>query len=39
MTHWNVSIVAPPLTITRDEIDEGIGILDEALSIADEYAA
>jgi taurine---2-oxoglutarate transaminase len=39
MTHWNVVIVAPPLTITRDEIDEGIGILDEALSIADEYAA
>jgi len=38
MTHWNVIIVAPPLTITRDEIDEGIGILDEALSIADEYA-
>jgi taurine---2-oxoglutarate transaminase len=39
MTHWNVIIVAPPLTITREEIDEGIGILDEALSIADEYAA
>ncbi len=39
MTHWNVIIVAPPLTITRDEIDEGIGVLDEALSIADEYAA
>jgi taurine--2-oxoglutarate transaminase len=39
MTHWNVIIVAPPLTITRDEIDEGIGMLDEALSIADEYAA
>jgi taurine--2-oxoglutarate transaminase len=34
-----VIIVAPPLTITRDEIDEGIGVLDEALSIADEYAA
>ncbi len=38
MTHWNVIMVCPPLTITRDEIDEGIGILDEALSIADEYA-
>jgi taurine--2-oxoglutarate transaminase len=34
-----VIIVAPPLTVTRDEIDEGIGILDEALSIADEYTA
>jgi taurine---2-oxoglutarate transaminase len=39
MTHWNVIMVCPPLTITQDEIDEGIGILDEALSIADEYAA
>jgi taurine--2-oxoglutarate transaminase len=39
MTHWNVIMVCPPLTITREEIDEGIGILDEALAIADEYAA
>ena len=39
MTHWNVVMVCPPLTITRDEIEEGIGILDEALAIADEYAA
>ena len=37
MTHWNVIMVCPPLTITRDEIDEGIGILDEVLAIADEY--
>jgi taurine---2-oxoglutarate transaminase len=39
MTHWNVLMVVPPLTITREELDEGIGILDEALAIADEYAA
>ena len=39
MTHWNVIMVCPPLTITREEIEEGISILDEALSIADEYAA
>jgi taurine--2-oxoglutarate transaminase len=39
MTHWNVIMVCPPLTITRDEIEEGISILDEALSVADEYAA
>jgi len=39
MTHWNVIMVCPPLTITREEIEEGIGILDEALTIADEYAA
>jgi taurine--2-oxoglutarate transaminase len=32
MTHWNVIIVAPPLTITREEIDEGLSILDEVLS-------
>jgi taurine--2-oxoglutarate transaminase len=39
MTHWNVVMVCPPLTITRDEIEEGIAILDGALAIADEYAA
>ena len=39
MTHWNVIMVCPPLTITREEIDEGIEILDKALAIADEYAA
>ena len=38
MTHWNVVMVVPPLTITRDEVDEGIAVLDEALAIADEYA-
>jgi 4-aminobutyrate aminotransferase-like enzyme len=30
-------MVVPPLTITRDEVDEGVAILDEALAIADEY--
>jgi taurine---2-oxoglutarate transaminase len=38
MTHWNVIMVVPPLTITRDELDEGIGVLDEALALADEHA-
>ncbi|MFL5137603.1 MAG: aminotransferase class III-fold pyridoxal phosphate-dependent enzyme [Microvirga sp.] len=37
MTHWNVVMVCPPLTITRDEIEEGIAILDEALALADEH--
>src|SRR5881392_120135 len=37
MTHWNVVMVCPPVTITRDELDEGIAILDDVLSIADEY--
>jgi len=35
--HWNVVMIAPPLTITRDELDEGLGVLDEVLAIADEY--
>jgi taurine---2-oxoglutarate transaminase len=39
MTHWNVVMVCPPLTITRDELDEGIAVLDEALAIADEYVS
>jgi taurine--2-oxoglutarate transaminase len=39
MTHWNVIMICPPLTITREELDEGLGILDEALAIADEHAA
>jgi taurine---2-oxoglutarate transaminase len=39
MTHWNVIMVVPPLTITREEVDEGLAILDEALAIADEYVA
>ena len=37
MTHWNVIMVVPPLTITREEVDEGVAILDEALAVADEY--
>ena len=39
MTHWNVIMVCPPLTITPDELDEGMAALDEALAIADEYVA
>ena len=39
MTHWNVIMVCPPLTITREELEEGLAILDEVLSIADEYVA
>jgi hypothetical protein len=30
-------MVCPPLTITREELDEGIAILDDVLFIADEY--
>jgi taurine--2-oxoglutarate transaminase len=35
MTHWNVVMVCPPLTITREEFDEGLAMLDEALAVAD----
>src|SRR5438876_1279005 len=35
MTHWNVIIVAPPLTIPSEELDEGLGVLDEVLALTD----
>jgi taurine--2-oxoglutarate transaminase len=35
--HWNVVMIAPPLTITRDELDEGLAILDDVLAVADEF--
>ena len=34
----NVIALAPPLIVTKDEIDEGIGIVDQALKAADAYA-
>lgn len=39
MTHWNVVMVCPPLTITRDELEEGLAAVDEALAVADEHVA
>ena len=39
MTHWNVVMVCPPLTITHDELEEGVSILDDVLAIADEQYA
>lgn len=33
---YNHFIVAPPLTITKEQVDEGIEVLDEVLKIADE---
>jgi taurine--2-oxoglutarate transaminase len=38
MTHWNVAMVCPPLTITHEELAEGIGILDDVLALADEQS-
>jgi taurine---2-oxoglutarate transaminase len=37
MTHWNMLMIVPPLTITREELDEGLAVLDDVLAIADEY--
>jgi taurine--2-oxoglutarate transaminase len=37
MTHWNVAMVCPPLTITREELDEGLAVLDDALTVADQF--
>jgi taurine--2-oxoglutarate transaminase len=39
MTHWNVVMVAPPLVVSREELEEGLAILDEALALADEAVA
>ena len=33
----NVVAMAPPLIVTKDEIDEGIALMDQALEIADKY--
>ena len=34
---WNFIFIAPPLCITKEEIDEGIEIISQAITIADEY--
>lgn len=33
----NVIVMAPPLIVTREEIDEGVAMMDKALKEADEY--
>ena len=34
---WNYVFIAPPLCITREQIDEGLAMISDALSIADAY--
>lgn len=34
---WNWIFVAPPLCISKEEVDEGMAILSEAISIADQH--
>ena len=36
-TKWNYIFIAPPLTSTKDDIDEGIEIISKALNVADEF--
>ncbi|MEP1307298.1 MAG: aminotransferase class III-fold pyridoxal phosphate-dependent enzyme [Balneola sp.] len=34
---WNWIFTAPPLCVTKDQIDEGLAIISQAIAIADEY--
>lgn len=34
---WNYIFIAPPLNITKDQVDEGLAIISESIKIADEY--
>ena len=34
---WNYIFVAPPLIINKDQVDEGLDILSQAIEIADQY--
>ena len=34
---WNWIFIAPPLNVTKDEVDEGLKIVSQAIAIADEY--
>lgn len=34
---WNWIFIAPPLCITKDEMDEGLEIISKVIAIADEY--
>ena len=34
---WGYVFVAPPLIVTKEQIDEGLAIISEAIKIADEY--
>jgi len=36
---WNYVFIAPPLCITKEQVDEGLAIISEALSIADAFTS
>ena len=35
---WSYIFIAPPLIVTKAQIDEGLEIISQAITIADEYA-
>jgi taurine--2-oxoglutarate transaminase len=37
IVRWNFIFIAPPLIITKSQVDEGLKIISEALQIADSY--
>lgn len=39
LNRWNMLFIAPPLTVSEDEIRLGVKAIDEALDIADRFAA
>jgi taurine---2-oxoglutarate transaminase len=36
---WSYIFIAPPLIVTKEQIDEGLAIISEAISIADNSIA
>jgi taurine--2-oxoglutarate transaminase len=34
---WNYIFIAPPLNVSKEEVDEGLQIISEAIAIADQY--
>jgi taurine--2-oxoglutarate transaminase len=36
---WGYVFIAPPLCVTKEQIDEGLAIISEALKIADEHCS
>jgi len=36
---WNWIFIAPPLNVSKEEIDEGLKIISQAIAIADEYCS
>jgi 4-aminobutyrate aminotransferase-like enzyme len=39
MCRWNLMVIAPPLIVTEEQLRVGIRAIDQALEIADRYAA